>query len=82
MASAGPTLVVPEVPARIETRSCTVCIDSQGAAVAFEMSSSRPAQVNSQWTEGRNVGIAPPAVAHTCSNDANADFFYLHDVFP
>src|SRR5260221_5272898 len=25
--------------------------------------------------QGRNVGIAPPAVAHTCSNDANTDFF-------
>src|ERR1700730_5689457 len=24
--------------------------------------------------QGRNVGIAPPAVAHTCSNDANTDF--------
>src|ERR1700739_1042083 len=31
--------------------------------------------------QGRNVGIAPPAVAHTCSNDANTDFFYRHDVF-
>ena len=31
--------------------------------------------------QGRNVGIAPPAVAHTCSNDANADFFCRHDVF-
>src|ERR1700722_14519072 len=30
--------------------------------------------------QGRNVGIAPPAVAHTCSNDANTDFFYRHDV--
>src|SRR5882762_10312570 len=31
--------------------------------------------------QGRNVGIAPPAVAHTCSNYANADFFRRHDVF-
>src|SRR6202521_2055126 len=31
--------------------------------------------------QGRNVGIAPPAVAHTCSNDANTDFFYRHDDF-
>ena len=29
----------------------------------------------------RNVGIAPPAVAHICSNDANTDFFCRHDVF-
>jgi hypothetical protein len=28
-----------------------------------------------------NVGIAPPAVAYTCSNDANTDFFWRHDVF-
>src|SRR5882762_367191 len=31
--------------------------------------------------QGRNVGIAPPAVAHICSNDANTDFFYRHDDF-
>src|SRR6266403_556003 len=31
--------------------------------------------------QGRNVGIAPPAVAHTCSNDANTDLFCCHDVF-
>src|SRR4030081_2353145 len=31
--------------------------------------------------QGRNVSIAPPAVAHTCSNDANTDFFYRHDGF-
>jgi hypothetical protein len=31
--------------------------------------------------QGRSVGIAPPAVAHTCSNDANTDFFYRHDDF-
>src|ERR1700722_16209312 len=31
--------------------------------------------------QGRNVSIAPPAVAHTCSNDANADFFCRHDDF-
>jgi len=31
--------------------------------------------------QGRNVGIAPPAVAHICSNDADADFFCRHDVF-
>ena len=31
--------------------------------------------------QGRNVGIAPPTVAHTCSNDANTDFFCRHDVF-
>ena len=31
--------------------------------------------------QGRNVGIAPPAAAHTCSNDANTDFFCRHDVF-
>src|SRR3984893_18127847 len=30
---------------------------------------------------GRNVGIAPPAVAHICSNDANTDFFGSHDDF-
>src|ERR1700739_2689062 len=30
--------------------------------------------------QGRNVGIAPPAVAHTCSNDANTVFFERHDV--
>jgi hypothetical protein len=27
------------------------------------------------------VGIAPPTVAHICSNDANPDFFRRHDVF-
>src|ERR1700736_5719774 len=31
--------------------------------------------------QGRNVGIAPPAVTHICSNDANTDFFCRHDVF-
>jgi hypothetical protein len=31
--------------------------------------------------QGRNVGIAPPSVAHICSNDANTDFFCRHDVF-
>src|SRR6202521_1691892 len=31
--------------------------------------------------QGRNVGIAPPAVAHTCSNDANTDSFCRHDDF-
>src|SRR6202011_2288014 len=31
--------------------------------------------------QGRNVGIAPPAVAHTCSNDAHTDSFYRHDDF-
>jgi hypothetical protein len=31
--------------------------------------------------QGRNVGIAPPAVAHICSNDANTDFFYRHNDF-
>jgi hypothetical protein len=31
--------------------------------------------------QGRNVGIAPPAVAHICSNDANADFFCRHGAF-
>src|SRR5258707_13989021 len=31
--------------------------------------------------QGRNVGIATPAVAHTCSNDADTDFFCCHDVF-
>src|SRR5580704_15739613 len=31
--------------------------------------------------QGRNVGIAPPAVAHTCSNDANTDFLCSHDDF-
>ena len=25
------------------------------------------------------MGIAPPAVAHICSNDANMDFFCRHD---
>src|ERR1700682_4264424 len=29
--------------------------------------------------QGRNVGIAPPAVAHTCSNDANTDFLRRHE---
>src|ERR1700730_3659167 len=33
-------------------------------------------------TQGRNVGIAPPAVAHTCSNDANADFSVAMMIFP
>ena len=31
--------------------------------------------------QGWNVGIAPPAVAHTRSNDANTDFFCRHDDF-
>src|SRR5258708_5036144 len=31
--------------------------------------------------QGWNVGIAPPAIAHTCSNDANTDFFSRHDDF-
>jgi hypothetical protein len=31
--------------------------------------------------QGRNVGIAPPAVAHTCSNDANTDFLCRHNDF-
>src|ERR1700724_2179558 len=31
--------------------------------------------------QGRNVGIARPAVAHTCTNDANADSFGRHDDF-
>ena len=31
--------------------------------------------------QGRNVGIAPPTVAHICSDDANADFFCRHGVF-
>src|SRR5712671_2853440 len=31
--------------------------------------------------QGWNVGIAPSAVAHTCSNDANADFIFRHDDF-
>jgi len=31
--------------------------------------------------QGRNVGVAPPTVAHICSNDANVDFFCRHDVF-
>src|ERR1700720_2456915 len=30
--------------------------------------------------QGWNVGIAPPAVAHTCPNNANTDFFWRHDV--
>src|ERR1700723_153530 len=30
--------------------------------------------------QGRNVGIEPPAVAQSCSNDANAVFFCGHDV--
>jgi hypothetical protein len=30
--------------------------------------------------QGRNVGIAPPAVAQTCSNDADTDFACHHDV--
>src|ERR1700723_631926 len=30
--------------------------------------------------QGRNVGIAPPAVAHACPNNANTDFFWRHDV--
>src|ERR1700730_16364174 len=29
--------------------------------------------------QGRNVGIARPAVAHTCSNDANTDFLCRQD---
>jgi hypothetical protein len=32
--------------------------------------------------QGRNVGVAPPAVAHICSNDANTDSFCRHDDFP
>src|ERR1700693_148174 len=31
--------------------------------------------------QGRNVGIAPPAVAHVCSNDANSDFLCRHFLF-
>src|SRR5580704_8850111 len=31
--------------------------------------------------QGRYVGIAPPAVAHTCSNDANTDSFCRHRDF-
>jgi hypothetical protein len=35
----------------------------------------------SKRAQGRNVGIAPPTVAHICSDDANADFFCRHGVF-
>ena len=31
--------------------------------------------------QGRDVGIARPAVAHTCSNDANTDSVCRHDDF-
>jgi hypothetical protein len=31
--------------------------------------------------QGRNVGIAPPAVAHICSNDPDTEFFSRHDDF-
>ena len=31
--------------------------------------------------QGWNVGSAPPAVAHACSNDADTDFFCSHDDF-
>src|SRR5260370_3980612 len=31
--------------------------------------------------QGRNVGIAPPAVSHICSNDANTASFCRHDDF-
>jgi hypothetical protein len=31
--------------------------------------------------QGRNVGIAPPAVAHIGSNDANTDYLCRHDEF-
>jgi hypothetical protein len=31
--------------------------------------------------QGWNVGIAPPAVAYICSNDANTNFFSRHECF-
>jgi hypothetical protein len=34
-----------------------------------------------EHAQGRNVGIAPPAVAHICSDDANTDFLCRHFLF-